>query len=194
MLRRSRKRRPETNAATMTIGKQFNTLTKGEYIYYIDNHEKYTDFNTLGLYRSLTENEQLTTEDRIAIREYAHLYFRKSFDFLQVKDPVTYADVTTLGRDLTKGEEMQLWEEIRRNQEQILKDKRIKTRSFGTYSKHVCDHDWCPYRNVMLPQGSRHRMKFHADKSEYSAEVRAERSKYERRNKKNIIRRNLGDE
>jgi|GEM_PF-5372128 len=39
----------------MKIDKQFNRLTLKDYFYYIDHHRKYTDFNTLGLYRSLTE-------------------------------------------------------------------------------------------------------------------------------------------
>ena len=53
----------------MKIGRQFNTLTLKEYLFFIDNHKKYTDFNTLGLYRSITENKKLTMEDKIAVRE-----------------------------------------------------------------------------------------------------------------------------
>ncbi len=178
----------------MKLDRQFNTLTKDEYINVIDHNKEYDDFNTLGLYRSLTENETLSTEDKIAVRDHAHQYFQKSFDFLQLKDPFTYAEVSTLGETLTKGDEMQLWKDIRHNQEQILNDKRIKTRNFGTYSKHMCGEEWCPYRGIMLPPSSRHRMRFHSDKNEYSAQVRAGRSKTDRRNAKKIIKRNLEDE
>lgn len=46
----------------MKIGKSFNQLQKSEYLYFIENHKQYSDFNTLGLYRSLTENELLSAK------------------------------------------------------------------------------------------------------------------------------------
>ncbi len=67
----------------MKIGRPFNQLTLEQYIHCIDNHEKYKDFNTLGLYRSLTEHEGLTIEGKL-------IMFKKTFDFLQLKDPNTY--------------------------------------------------------------------------------------------------------
>ena len=53
----------------MEIGQKFNTLTLKEYFFYIDNYKKYTDFSTLGLYRSIVENEKLSLDDKLVIRE-----------------------------------------------------------------------------------------------------------------------------
>ncbi|WP_338791960.1 hypothetical protein [Bernardetia sp. MNP-M8] len=39
-----------------------------EYVFYIDNYKKYTDFNSLGLYRSIVENENLNLEQKIELR------------------------------------------------------------------------------------------------------------------------------
>jgi hypothetical protein len=64
----------------MEIGQKFNTLNIKEYFFYIDNYKKYTDFNTLGLYRSIVENEKLSLDDKKAVREYAHKIFRKTFE------------------------------------------------------------------------------------------------------------------
>jgi hypothetical protein len=89
----------------MDIGQKFSSLTVKEYFFYIDNHKKYRDFNTLGLYRSIVENDKLGLKEKIAVREYAHLVFRKTFDFLQLKDPKTYVEVENLGKELTKGDE-----------------------------------------------------------------------------------------
>ncbi len=74
----------------MEIGQKFNTLTIKEYFFYIDNHKKYKDFNSLGLYHSIVENEKLTLEDKIAVREFAHKTFKNTFDFLQLKDPKNF--------------------------------------------------------------------------------------------------------
>lgn len=108
----------------MKIDRKFNTFTLKEYFFYIDNHKKYTDFNTLGLYRSLMENEKLSLEEKIEAREYAHKTFRKTFDFLQLKDPNVFAGVSTLGQELTVADKNQLWENIKKNQQKILTDKR----------------------------------------------------------------------
>lgn len=69
----------------MDIGQKFNTLRPEQYYFYIDNHKKYSDFNTLGLYRSLLENENLTLEEKLAIREYAHKTFKKTSTFYNLK-------------------------------------------------------------------------------------------------------------
>jgi len=120
----------------MEIGQKFNKLTLGEYFFYIDNHKKYKDFNTLGLYRSIVENDKLSLDDKIQVREYSHKTFKKTFDFLQLKDPKVYFEVSTLGQVLTKGDEEKIWNDILKNQQRILSDKRIKHRNFGQYSKH----------------------------------------------------------
>lgn len=138
----------------MEIGKQFNSLTYEEYFFFIDNHKKYSDFNTLGLYRSLSENEKLNIEEKIHIRDYAHNLFQKTFDFLQIKDPWTYVKVITLGEELTSGDKTELWRKIFAAQEKILKDKKIKHRNFGEYSKHNCGYENCPMNGIMIKQGS----------------------------------------
>lgn len=138
----------------MKMDKKFNTLTLKKYFYCIDNHEKYTDFNTLGLYRSLTENEKLDIAEKIEVRDYAHIFFQKQFDFLQIKDPFTYSKVISLGRKLTKADEHQMWLDIKNYQERTLKDKRIKHRNFGVYSKHMCGYDDCRFNGIMIREGS----------------------------------------
>jgi len=92
----------------MVISQKFNQLTLKEYFFYVDNHKKYTDFNTLGLYRSIIENEKLGLPEKIEVREYAHQFFRKTFDFLQLKDPDTFVKVSTLGQTLTVAGEANL--------------------------------------------------------------------------------------
>ncbi len=138
----------------MRIEKPFNRLSKEEYFPIIENHKQYPDFNTLGLYRSLPENENLTVAEKLEVRDFANRYFQETFDFLQLKDPQTYFAVSTLGETLTRGDELNLWRIIRENQQKLLKDKKIKHRNFGTYSRHNCGYDYCPYNGLMIKQGS----------------------------------------
>ena len=119
----------------MKIGVKFNQLTYREYKYILDRHQKYTDFNPLALYRSIGENNKLNLDQKIAIRDLAHQQFFKFFEFLQIKDPIEYIEVSTLGETLTDAEYNRLWETIHKNGEKILKAKRIKHRNFGGYSK-----------------------------------------------------------
>ncbi len=178
----------------MKIGVQFNKLTLKEYQFYIDNHKKYTDFNTLGLYRSIVENDNLTLDEKLELREYAHAQFQKTFDFLQLKDPKTYVDVCTLGLELTKADENQLWQNVKTNQQKILADKQIKHRNFGIYSIHDCGYDTCPMNGLMVKQGSffcENQMRFDSDKHTYSAQLKSERLKKDKRNRKAIIDENL---
>lgn len=165
----------------MKIGKKFNQLSISEYKHYIYNYKKYKDFNTLGLYRSIGENEKLTTKEKIEIRDFANRMFRKTFDF----------ELITLGKELTKGEENQIWEEIRFNQKKILDEKRIKHRNFGSYSKHNCGYDDCPMNGIMVKQGSwftyRH-LWFDSGKNKYSRKEKSEGIKKERKSKSRIIR------
>lgn len=178
----------------MKLGQKFNKLTTKEYRFYIDNHKKYTDFNTLGLYRSIVENDKLTLAEKIEVRDYTHAQFRKSFDFLQLKDPQTYFEVSTLGQELTQADKSQFWTEIRQNQEKILADKRIKHRSFGVYSKHNCGYDTCVYNGLMVREVSwlkESRIHFDSDKNAYNAKVKSEKRKADRKNKKQQINRRL---
>ena len=174
----------------MKIGQPFSKLTLKEYIFYIDNHKKYTDFNVLGLYRSLAENEKLSLEEKLKVRDYAHRFFQKFFDFMQLKDPVTYFDVLTLGQELTKGDSDSLWKKIITNQQKILADKRIKHRNFGDYSKHNCGYDNCPMNGLMLKPGSFFSegcMQFDSDKNGYAAEAKSLRRRKERKNERQVI-------
>lgn len=175
----------------MKIGKKFNVLNKREYLHLIDNYEKYTDFNTLGLYRSICENEKLNLNDRIEIRDYANTIFGKTFNFYQLKDPRTYFELTTLGMELTVADENQIWEDIIVNQEKILSEKKIKHRNFGDYSKHNCGYEDCRYNGLMIKQGSRlaeSEIHFNSDKNSYSAKLKSEQFKKQRKNKKQIIK------
>ena len=180
----------------MKLGQKFNKLTLKEYTFYIDNHKKYTDFNTLGLYRSIVENEKLTLDEKIEVREYAHTQFKKSFEFLQLKDPRIYFEVSTLGQKLTEADVSQFWKEIRQNQQKILVDKRIKHRNFGSYSKHECGYDSCPYNGLMIHQGSRlayGHMHFDGDKNKFIAKDNSDKRKVMRKNKRQLIDRQLND-
>lgn len=176
----------------MKIRQKFNQLTVKEYLFYIDNHKKYVDFNTLGLYRSIVETTKLTLDEKIQVRDYAHNTFKKTFDFLQLKDPMVYVEVSTLGQQLTKGDTDRLWHNIRTNQQKILADKRIKHRNFGQYSKHNCGYDDCVWNGLMIRQGSwltEAHMHFQSDKNTLLQEWKSARRKSDRRNAKQVINR-----
>lgn len=175
----------------MKIGQKFNTLTLKEYLFYIDNHKRCSDFNVLGLYRSILENSKLNLDEKIQVREYAHSYFAKAFNFLQLKDPYTYFQVTTLGQELTVADERQLWEDIKANQQQILSDKKIKHRNFGTYSRHYCAQEGgCRYNGLMVRQNTwlaECEIYFDSDSNRYGAKYKSERNKTDRKNQRNIV-------
>jgi hypothetical protein len=178
----------------LIIEKKFNEMSVAEYHFFIDNHKQYKDFNTLGLYRSLVENEKLTLEEKLELRDYAHAQFQKTFDFLQLKDPETFIKVSSLGQELTKADEKQLFEEVRRNQQRILADKKIKHRNFGTYSKHDCGVETCYFFGMMIQKGSflcEAVMRFESDKPIKSAKLKAERMKKDRKNTHKIIENEL---
>jgi hypothetical protein len=177
----------------MKIGQKFNKLTLKEYFYIIDNHKKYIDFNTLGLYRSILENEKLTLEQKIELREYAHQKFQKIFDFLQLKDPKTYVDIMLLGEEITTADKNRLWEQVIINQEKILKNKRIKHRNFGVYAKHECGYPTCPYDGMMVRQGSKFAestMQFDSDKG-HCPLFKSQRLRKERKATHQMIKREL---
>lgn len=175
----------------MEIGKKFNLLTLREYFHYIENHKKYVNFNTLGLYRSILENEKLTISDKIIVRDFSNRFFQKTFDFLQIKDPFSYVKLITLGESLTAADEKQLWNQIRLNQEKFVKGKKIKHRNFGIYFKHSCGYENCYLNGLMIEQGSyftEHEMRFDSDKNKYFAKLESKRIKKERREEKKTIK------
>ncbi|MEM6298769.1 MAG: hypothetical protein AAF740_08795, partial [Bacteroidota bacterium] len=138
----------------MKIKKPFNQCSISQYKHYIDNYKKYKNFNPLGLYRSILENDKLSLEEQIEVRDHAHETFKKTFDFYPLKDPVTYFELNTLGEELTQADENQFWEGIREKQQRILKRRQIKHRNFGVYSKHLCGYTNCSLDGIMLRQGS----------------------------------------
>ncbi|MEC4049646.1 hypothetical protein OX284_009420 [Flavobacterium sp. SUN046] len=181
----------------MEIGQKFNQLTLEEYYFYIDNYKKYKDFNTLGLYRSIVENEKISINEKIEVRNYAHKIFKKTFDFLQLKDPKTFVEVSTLGQEFTKGDEEKIWNNIKKNQQKILTEKRIQHRNFGSYSKHSCPYQDCIWNGVMIKQGSGlawSSMHFFTDKSNYHQKTKSEIRKSDRKSEKQIIKRELCNE
>ncbi len=181
----------------MKLGRPFKTLTFSEYLHFIKSHEMFSEFNTLGLYRSIIETEKLTLEQKIEVRDFAHTFFQKRFDFLQLKDPITYMAVVSLGREMTKADENQLWKDVQANQEKILKDKKIKHRNFGTYSKHECGYEGCVYEGLMTQKDSvfayHNQMRFGSDKAKTTG-VRSKKMLQERKNLRNIIKNELDDQ
>jgi hypothetical protein len=185
------KEREKTRKSKMEIGQKFNKLTLKEYFFCIENHKKYTEFNTLGLYRSILENEKLDLVEKVEVRDYANQFFQKTFDFLQLKDPFTFFGLSTLGKELTVADERKGWNEIRENQERILKAKRIKHRNFGVYSRHTCV-ETCLWNGLMVRQGSNisrmnPAMRFNSDKINQCAELKSLRNKKERKKEKQTV-------
>jgi hypothetical protein len=138
----------------MKIGRKLSTFSQGEYHNLLKNYLRFTDFNSLGLFRSILENEKLTLEQKIDIRDAAKNTFPKFFTFLQVKDPWTFRKLELLGQDVTVADEDRLRDVIALNQQKILENKRIKHRNFGVYSKHSCGYDTCFMNGLMTKQDS----------------------------------------
>lgn len=177
----------------MKINRQFNTFNLREYMDIIPNHKKYTDFNTLGLYRSIHETQKLSTKEKIAVRDFANTFFQKTYDFLQIKDPWTYVDLEMLGLNLTNQQEHLIWEKVRIYQQEYLKEKRIRHRNFGVFSKHCCGSEYCQYKGLMLKNG-RHpsvlmesEITFKTDKSTRSLKAKSQQVVKDRKNEKKII-------
>ena len=181
----------------MKVGKQFNTLTPGEYLHLLQHHRKYTDFNTLGLFRSLLENPRLSLAQQLELRQAAIAAFPKPFEFLQLKDPVTYFELNALGESLTSADKAQAWTDIRHNQQRMLTSKQLRHRNFGTYSKHLCGHDDCPLNGLMIKKcsalsypaqfGFHENMPFASDKNRYSAVQQAKARRRERKQERRLL-------
>jgi hypothetical protein len=138
----------------MKLNRRLNLLTEAEYQHLLANYRRYTDFNSLGLFRSLLENEKLNPEQRLRLRDAAIEVFPKFYEFLQLKDPHTYFRLSTLGQELTIADERAAWQLIRQAQQRLLADKGIRHRNLGSYARHDCGQPDCPYNGVMVRQGS----------------------------------------
>lgn len=175
----------------MKINRQLNTLSYSEYLHLLKNYLRFTDFNSLGLFRSILENEKLTLEQKIKIRDISISTFPRFFNFLQVKDPWTFRKVALLGQEFTVADEDRLREIISLNQQRILADKRIKHRNFGIYSKHNCGYETCYMNDLMIKQGSllsEYNMILPASRHQnYSTFSKSERRKQERKRKHQIV-------
>ena len=102
--------------------------------------------------------------------------------------------MSTLGQTLSRAEEIQLWDRIKRAQEEILTAKKIKHRSFGIYSKHECGHENCVYDGVMIRTGSyleECAMLFNSDRNRRGATHRARQRKSDRKEMRRVIDREL---
>jgi hypothetical protein len=135
----------------------------------------------------------LNIQDKIRVRDYANSSFQRTFDFLQIKDPWTYVKVLTLGEELTNGDKEELWRKIFAYQDKILKDKRIKHRNFGEYSKHNCGQENCPMNGIMIKQGSwfaEYEMCI-GNINKYIQKQKSERRKSERKNENKITKEEL---
>ncbi|RTQ47103.1 hypothetical protein EJV47_19595 [Hymenobacter gummosus] len=151
----------------MKLNRRLNQLTAAEYRHVLTNYRRYTDFNSLGLFRSILENEKLDPAQRLQVRDAAVTAFPKFFEFLQLKDPDTYLQLQALGQEQTAAERQAAWQQVQRNQQQLLADKRLRHRNFGTYAKHECGYADCPLNGLMIRQGSRttgRGMWFHSDR------------------------------
>jgi hypothetical protein len=184
----------------MRIGQKFNKLTLNEYFFYINNHKRCKDFNTLGLYRSILESKKLSLAEKIEVRDDANQFFQKTFDFLQVKDPITFLRLSTLGEDLTKADERQLEKVIQKNQRRILKAKRIRHRSFGIHSRHTCVKT-CIWNGLMVKPNSKLSLMnrgagiyFDSDKNKWIGGKKALRPRKTRRQKIQEIREQIESE
>lgn len=139
----------------MKLNRRLNQLTEPEYRHLLTHYRRYTDFNSLGLFRSLLENGKLDESQRLALRDAAIEAFPKFYEFLQLKDPHTYIRLSTLGQELTVADKEAAWAQVQRNQQRLLADKRIRHRNIGTYARHDCGYADCPFNGLMVRQGSR---------------------------------------
>lgn len=119
----------------MKINKKFNTLSLSEYRHTIENHDKYTDFNLLGLYRSILENPRLDEAGQLEVLTLANRHFQTFYDFLIVKDINTYARLSRLGQaPLTDTQAQQYREQLREQALKILAHKKIRNWRVGIYA------------------------------------------------------------
>jgi hypothetical protein len=178
----------------MKLGQQINALTYSGYLHLLENYMRFTDFNHLGLFRSILESEKLAPTQKLEIRDAVIEKFPKFFEFLQLKDPVTYFSLVTYQQALTPADSHQVWEEIKRNQQRILAVKKLGHRNIGTYAKHDCGYETCHLKGLMIRQGSwlaEGKMRFCTDTREYSASFKSKMRRRDRKQHRQIIEQEL---
>ncbi|MBC7406563.1 MAG: hypothetical protein H7230_03800 [Candidatus Parcubacteria bacterium] len=133
---------------------QYNTLALSTLLELLESYKKDKNFNNLGFFRSILENDQLNLGDKIFLNNRAIEIMPKSYEFLQVRDPGLYLNLETLGMQILDSDKRDMYKKIRLNQEKILKQKKIRHRNFGIFSKHLCNIEGCHYNGRMVKQGS----------------------------------------
>ncbi len=128
----------------------YNALSREGYLRLLKGPKKGGTVNTLGLFRSILENEGLSLPEKLEIRDLTVSRFSKAFVFLQLKDPITYINLCCLGVPRSEMEGQQVWERLRFDQARLLKAKRIRHRNSGVYSRHLCGHGACPHGGMMV--------------------------------------------
>ncbi|MTB50192.1 hypothetical protein [Lewinella sp. W8] len=134
----------------MEIGRKIRELSARKIHQILREHHRYTDFNRLGLFRGILESEKLTLEQKQSLKEAAVAAFPKYYDFLILKDPDTWDQLEHLGQERLQPELRRDWQDIRRRQKSMLREKRLRHRNFGVYSKHLCGYDHCRYNGSMV--------------------------------------------
>ena len=126
----------------MKVNKKFKQMSMAEYRHYIAHHQKYADFNPLGLYRSILENDKLDEAAQLEILAFANQYFQRFYDFLFIKDPVAYSRLATLGQDLSETQQRQHLSRVWDRREQWCAEKAIR---------HISASAQAPFRAITLP-------------------------------------------
>ena len=125
----------------MKINKKFNQMSIAEYRHYIAHHQKYADFNPLGLYRSILENPKLNEAAQLEVLALANRHFQRFYDFLFAKDLFTYSRLATLGQGLSETA-------LR----QHLRDTWDRRKKWWPPKEYVCNASAsAPPRNIILP-------------------------------------------
>ena len=107
-------------------------MSMAKYRHYIAHHQKYADFNPLGLYRSILENDKLDEAARLEVLALANQYFQRFYNFLFIKDPVAYSRLTTLGQGLSETQQRQHLSHVWDRREQWCAEKGIRHQRIGT--------------------------------------------------------------
>ncbi|MGF6148844.1 Uncharacterised protein [Kingella potus] len=122
----------------MKLNARFNTFTLPRYREAIANHQRYTDFNPLALYRSIVENDRLGDAEKLEVLALANQAFPRFYRHLLLKDLHTYAALSRLGLEpLCDVQMRQYTAGLRREQDKEFAKRKIRNRRIGVYT--VCE-------------------------------------------------------